>query len=326
MGGSCAPPPVGGYLELELPRGGSFFHDEALLYQSARAAFRALLQAKSPARVFVPEFICDSMITPLIDEGVSYLRYELDEALYLPKIASLEKDDIILYVNYYGTCQAQVDRVLKSFPSDQVVLDFSQAFFDPPRERALATLYSPRKFFGVPDGGMLISALDVPAPETQDDNSIYRLPHLLKRLYADPEDGYEDYIQAERSLDETTPRAMSDLTRRLIESIDFEWTREQRFANFSYVHTVLGDLNEFSINDSLLTAPLCYPFSRGNARIREQLLRNRVFVPTYWSEAQKHVGAGFYDRNIESLLPLPVDQRYGEEDMDLMISLVQESV
>ena len=37
---------IGGYLELELPRAGAGPHPDALAFQSARAAFRALLEGR----------------------------------------------------------------------------------------------------------------------------------------------------------------------------------------------------------------------------------------------------------------------------------------
>ena len=58
----------------------------------------------------------------------------------------------LLYVNYFGICQHQERQVLERFGASRVVLDRSQAFFADPID-CLATIYSPRKFFGVPTEG-----------------------------------------------------------------------------------------------------------------------------------------------------------------------------
>ena len=48
---------IGGYFELELPRGQDDYYPQALKYQSARAAFYALLLFAKPQRVWMPYYI-----------------------------------------------------------------------------------------------------------------------------------------------------------------------------------------------------------------------------------------------------------------------------
>lgn len=313
---------IGGYFELELPGGNSFYHDDALLYQSARGAFRALLKVEQPKRVLVPAFVCDSMLSPLIDEGIEYLWYDLDESLDVPDSINLNNNDLLLYVNYYGVCQAQVEHLIERYPPKQIVLDFSQAFFDPPRHQVLATIYSPRKFFGVPDGGMLITKAEVDSPMDADTGSINRMTHLLKRLYEQPEISYPDYLQAEKSLEDSTPKTMSGLTKRLLESVDYKHAQEKRKENFSYFHSRLGLINEFLVDESRLEAPLCYPLITNIKGLRHYLIQNRIFVPTYWQDASERVSRSWNEKMIEGLLPIPLDQRYGKQDLKRIVTLI----
>ena len=314
---------IGGYFDLELPRdNSSHMYDKAIYYQSARAAFRSLLQARKPKKVWLPKYICDAMLSPLIDEGIEYSWYDLDENLNVVESIVLEDDEWLLYVNYFGVCQRQVDDLLSRFPVKQIVFDFSQAFFDIPKSEALATIYSPRKFFGVPDGGLLVTDIDVMLPSQQDDDSLLRMTHLLKRLYVKPEAGYSSYLSSEESLGESEPKQMSGLTRRLLGTIDFEKVRKKRIDNFNYLHNRLKDINLFNLDDSKVISPLCYPFITTNMNLRKKLIENRVFVPTYWNDALDRVDNNWATKMIHNLLPVPLDQRYDLDDMNNLARLL----
>ena len=314
--------PIGGYFELELPHRDEFPFAEATRFQSARAAFLALLRAGRPKRVWMPRYICDSMLAPLEQEGITYLWYELDDQLLVDENCEIENGDWLLYVNYFGICDINVATLLKRFSPDQLVLDYSQAFFSTPAENALATVYSPRKFFGVPDGGLLMSQISISAPEIQDTSSIDRTPHLLKRLGESPEAGYPFYQTAEESLGQCEPKRMSQLTEMILSSIDFDYAGKKRLQNFRYLHKKLGKLNAIAVDPLQASGPLCYPFATQDNGLRNRLLTARIFVATYWHEAVDRVTEEWAESMIMNLLPLPIDQRYGPADMERIVAIV----
>ena len=68
---------IGGYFEHGLPKSNSENpHKNAVTFQSARAAFRSLLKQKKPTKVWMPKYICDAMIQPLLDDSVSVGWYD----------------------------------------------------------------------------------------------------------------------------------------------------------------------------------------------------------------------------------------------------------
>lgn len=314
--------PIGGYFELELPNEGEFPFAQASRFQSARAAFLALLRAGRPRRVWMPRYICDSMLAPLEKEQIAYFWYDLDDQLSVDQNCKIEEGDWLLYVNYFGICDVNVAALLKRFPPDQLVLDYSQAFFSTPAEDALATLYSPRKFFGVPDGGLLISQIPISAPEMQDTVSFDRTPHLLKRLGESPEAGYYSYQAAEESLELCEPKRMSQLTERILSSINFDYASHKRLQNFRHLHEKLGKLNAITIDLLQDSAPLCYPFATQDAELRNRLVNARIFIATYWAEAIDRVTEEWAEAMIMNLLPLPIDHRYGPADMERIVSII----
>ncbi|MGF6769733.1 hypothetical protein P3T18_002203 [Paraburkholderia sp. GAS199] len=305
---------IGGYFELEMPRNRGLLHEGALHFQSSRAAFLALLRTLRPTAVWMPWYICDAMIEPLRMAGISVRRYELD-AQFRPRSTALAHGEWLLYVNYFGLCDDQVDEILGRYPADCVVIDNAQAMFAKPRH-CLATLYSPRKFVGVPDGGHLVTQQRVEPPVDVDPNSLRRCTHLLERLAHDAEAGYGAYAKAEDSLKEQEPLRMSALTHRMLASIDYDYVRERRVANFTYLHERLRQHNQLPLRYRRDAVPLCYPFLGATAGLRELLRSMRIYTPSYWPDIETTPGAPAFERQLpNAMLFLPCDQRLTPEDL-----------
>ena len=305
---------VGGYLPLELPARRPQLYPHALRFQSARAAFLALLRQGKPRRVWMPHYICDSMFEPVRACGAELVFYALDAQL-APRVDGLGAGDWLLYVDYFGVCGAVVDELLKRYDRSQVVVDHAQSFFTAPRD-CLATLYSPRKFFGIPDGGLLVTRLEMSEPEALDERSIERSLHLLTRLDRGAEAGYAGFKAADASLNDVTPRRMSNLTDRLLGSIDYEASRAARNANFRALHEALASFNQLPLDVGRIDAPLCYPLLQDSTSARERLIARRYFVPMYWPGVAERVGPGTFEAKLaRQCLALPCDQRYGEAEM-----------
>lgn len=306
---------IGGYFELELPPPRQTKFNDALKYQSARAAFLAFLRASKPNRVWMPYYICESMLAPVKALGTDICYYSLDKQFGIADDISLGRGDILFYVNYFGICSGNVQKVLHKFNPSQVVLDFSQSFFAEP-QKCLATIYSPRKFFGVPDGGLLLTQLDIDLPESIDGGSDDRMYHLIKRLGGTAELGYANYQLAEASLDDLEPKQMSLLTERILSAIDFEAARTQRNKNFSVLHECLVKINGLNIDFDNVDGPLCYPFISDKSKLRECLVAKRIFIPKYWPDILHRFHIPDFEKQlVEKTHPLPCDQRYHVDEM-----------
>lgn len=315
---------IGGYFELELPPPSQTKYQSALKYQSARAAFSALLRASKPNRVWMPHYICDSMLAPVKAAGMEICYYSLDKQLGIADKITLGRADILLYVNYFGVCSAQAEKILNQFNPSQVVLDFSQAFFSAPKN-CLATIYSPRKFFGVPDGGLLFTQLDIDLPKTVDEGSEKRMRHLIARLGGTAESGYADYQLAEVSLNKLKPKRMSLLTERIFGAIDFEAARIQRNKNFHTLHKILSRSNRLGVDLEAVDGPMCYPYFSDNHSLRATLISERIFIPTYWPDILTRLDVPVFEEGlIKNIHPVPCDQRYDVGDMDNICKLLLE--
>lgn len=317
---------IGGYFGLELPASKDYLYPHAKRFQSARASFYALLLEGRPSKVWMPIYICDSMLAPLIKAHVEIEFYSLNADFTIKEKIKLEKNEWLFYVNYFGICTKNQLKILTKYQPDQIVFDHSQAFFQPPLN-CLATIYSPRKFFGIPDGGLLVSKLNINQPEEVDNGSVERAAHLLKRLSSTPESGYPDYQASEKSLMDFVPKTMSTLTDRILSSIDFEDIRAKRNANFNFLHNLLSENNMISIDANVIDGPLAYPFLTSIETLKTVLIKNRIFVPTYWPECEDRAKHGSYEQELtRCLVPLPCDQRYGGEHLNHVCDLIKELI
>ena len=308
-----SPAEIGGYFELDLPCHPDL-HPDAMHFQSGRAAIRAVIEHAGIRRVWLPSYVCNSVISAVSDSGAAAEHYALDETLYpkdLPR--ALPERSAVLYVDYFGLCRNNVDRLLAEYPAERLIIDNSQALFAPHRD-VLATVYSPRKFAGVPDGGLLkTSGIKPVEPAEEDSGSFERMRSLLLRMAYSAREGYADFQQIGVSLRDTQPKRMSRLTQRLMKSIQWDEVAQCRRENFSVLARKLDAINERRWLPGEHDVPMCYPLTLSNrdiGRIRSVLAGENVFVPVYWQDAVPRIKQGTIEASlIEQTLFLPCDQR-----------------
>ena len=293
----------------------------ALHYQSARAAFLALLTNELPAAVWLPEYICHEMVETVRAADIVVKFYPNLDEFTVPDL-KLDTSEWLVCVNYFGTHGKSVADALARLPARQIVVDHAHAYFSPPAA-SLATIYSPRKFFGVPDGGHLVTTANVSPPLVQDEGSQGRSQHLYMRATVGPENGYGAYQAAERSLIGLTPMRMSDQTETRLSQLDMTAMALTRRRNFDCLQSLIGDRYPAHKNMAPDDVPLCYPIRNGSVRLREFLISKRVYVANYWPQLQYLHGAASPAVSIaRSLVPLPIDHRYGLEEIARLASIL----
>lgn len=310
---------VGGYFELERHPGAEYYSN-ALRLNSGRNALEYVLLAHRYIKLYVPCFTCDAVLEPLRRQAIPFEFYRVDENLEpVFEFGKVGRGEAFLYTNYFGL----KDRYLADLPLDRkkLIVDNAQAFFSKPVPDTV-TFYSPRKFFGVPDGAYLANSekADIDLPESR---SAARVAHLLRRMEQGPEAGYPAFRQNERRLGEQPLMRMSPLTQSLLEGIDYGWAAARRRRNFQYLAAQLGRENLIRLDLSERSVPMVYPFLTRDAGARNRLSENRIYAGQYWKEVMMRVDRQSVEyRYADQLVHLPVDQRYGEEDMERIIRLL----
>lgn len=315
---------IGGYHALELPSISENVACGMIRTNSARSAIKLVLGSVDVRKVWLPAYTCDAVVDAARDVGVPIEFYKLDRNFEVEPSLRIKDDELILIVDYFGICNAAVKCSRSRFAHSQTIVDCSQSYFSEPAE-ALATIYSPRKFFGLPDGGLLYSTDPrIKQPEQRDESSESRMAHLISRITNSPEAAYQQYIEAEGAISKLPMQGMSRLTERLLQSVDYQRARTIRTRNAQYLHERLGQYNQLNLNIDETVAPLCYPFLPNvKAASKADLIKERVFVPTYWPEVLGRVDKGSFEWDlVTNGLFLPCDQRYSSVDMKRLIDIV----
>ncbi|MCY1372847.1 hypothetical protein D9M69_600820 [compost metagenome] len=120
---------------------------------------------------------------------------------------------------------------------------------------------------------------------------------------------------------------MSALTERLLSSIDYESAKVKRNANFRFLHGEFGVHNRLKLDVEAIDGPLCYPFFRNLINLRESLISERVFTPTYWARCLSRLQADSLEYElVNNLFPIPCDQRYSKKDYGSAIDIIGRSI
>ena len=308
---------IGGYLELEEFSGKEYYPD-AIPVNNARNALLYVLKARGIQKLYLPYYLCDSVSALCEREGFAYDFYSIHED-FTPRFDRCLKNGEYLYVvNYFGRLdEAMIIRLKSTYKN--IILDNVQAFFQKPVP-AVDTIYSCRKFFGVPDGGYV--ATDAKLSETIPmDASMDRMRHLLGRYEGvSANDFYADFKANDHGFRTLELRLMSRLTHNLLRAVDYENVRTRREENYACLAKMLQGMN--ALPHLQPVGPYMYPlYCRNGMEIKKKLAEKKIFIPTLWPNVLQCNGVLEKDY-AENILPLPCDQRYNLDDMQYLCSIL----
>ncbi|WP_031435253.1 hypothetical protein [Methylomarinum vadi] len=311
---------IGGYFQLEL-RNGNEFHSGALRLNTGRNAFEYILRAKKYSKVYLPYFTCEAMLEPIKKLNIDVEFYKLDPYFYPAfNIRKIKKGEIFLYTNYFGICTDICKKLSKYI--NNLIIDNSQAFFSKPID-GIDTFYSPRKFFGVPDGSYLYTDSKIDWKLDQD-YSLDRFDDLIGRIEYSAEKFYEKHKQINSLLKNQPIKLMSNITKSILQGIDYDYVIFKRQNNYNYLHNILSGINclNTSLNDN--DVPLIYPlFVSNGIELKKILIKNKIYVATYWPNVKQWTEQTDYEHQlVDHLVCLPVDQRINYQNLDFIIELI----
>ena len=315
--------PIGGYFELELGPKKTFIHEDGVLLNSGRNALEFVLTSLPElSHLWVPFYTCEVVLSPLNKLGISYSFYRINKHLELQQDIALGKGDYLLYTNYFGIKDEYIKSLANRY-GGHLIVDNAQALFAEPISD-ISTVYSPRKFVGIPDGGIAYCIHNNDVKLYNQDFSYDRFSHLIKRIDIGATEAYVDFKENGSKLQNLPILQMSKLTKALLYNIDFEEIRLRRMANFMVLHNALKDTNAFAIPDiSTFKCPMVYPYLPNDELLKQKLIENKVFVATYWPNVFEWCNKGDWEYTLaEKTCYLPIDQRYGEAEMNAIINII----
>lgn len=317
---------IGGYLELERFTGEEY-HTDMVRLNLGRTALLYLMKCAEAHTLWVPYFICEAVTKTCEMAGYTLKYYHIDRN-FLPILEEKAIGGEYVYlVNFYGQLSNETILELKR-KYKHVILDNTHAFFQKPHEY-VPTLYSIRKFFGLSDGayaslGNLAERL--PLDKLEQDNSCERMGHILGRYERSASDFYQTMLDNAHALDHELVSRMSPLTENLLHGIDYEKARRTREANYQKLHELLGETNPLLIH--MPEGPFVYPLYHPNGMaLRRKMAQHKVFVPTYWNNVLRDMPQDSLEYDYAAnILPLPCDQRYCPEDMEIVAHVYKQCI
>ena len=310
---------IGGYFSLELPQREEY-HKNAIRLNTGRNCLEYILRVRGYKKVYVPYYTCEAVMEPINKLGIPYEFYHIDIHFEIRDRFTLKEGEALLYTNYFGLKQRYVELLAEKVGS-RLIVDNTQAFYAKPLI-GIDTFYTCRKFFGVPDGAYLYCDKELDE-EIEQDYSYDRVAHLVKRIDLSAEEGFKDFRRVDDGLDNQPIRKMSKLTQRMMLGVDYEASAQCRRANYQLLHEALGKVNNLELPLEDDAVPMVYPYLVPVEGLREKLIENKIFVARYWPNVLDWTTKEDIDYLLAfQMQPLPVDQRYGEEEMKRIIKIV----
>lgn len=303
---------IGGYLEFETYHG-FMLHENAILLNSGRSCLAYLIEAKGIHQIAMPYYMCKSVFDICNKYGVKIRYYLLNDSLRPDRLA-LGDNEWLYLMNYYGQLTTkEIESIAVHYK--RVIVDFTHDYFHDPIP-GVDTLYSCRKYFGVSDGGILYSD-SVIKKKLSVDESFDRIRFLVGRFERSASEYYAEASANNNLFADEPIKRMSKLTQNLLRGIDYQEVKKRRTNNYQRLHERLGTYNQLNVR--LVEGPYAYPlFIENGSEIRRALIKDKIYVATLWPNVLEMSEDSIERRFALNILPLPCDQRYMEDDMEVI--------
>lgn len=302
---------IGGYMGLEDFRGEEYYSDLTRV-NLGRTALLWLLEARGYRKLLLPFYLCSSVTESCRKAGISLEFYRISRDLSPILSRQLQEGEALYLVNYYGQLTDQkILEYQKAY--GRIIVDHTHSFYQRPLP-GVDTLYSCRKFFGVSDGAYL--STDARLPQKERDISMDHMAHVLGRYETDAGSWYQAMLDNARSYETAPILTMSRLTENLMRAVDYPRVKAARERNYRTLKELLPCSHP--CQRTVPEAPFAYPYyHKDGIRLRSFLAGRKIFVPTNWSNVLRDMPPDSLEYDLAAnVLPLPCDQRYGQEDME----------
>lgn len=310
---------IGGYIEIDRYTR-PMLHEGTIALNCGINALAYLIEARNIKKIVMPRYLCHSMPDVCSRHGVAVRSCSIGSDFQYGEVA-LEEDEWLLLVNYYGqTDNATIQKLAEQY--HRVIVDNTQAYFQIP-VTGVDTLYSCRKFLGVPDGAFLYTEARL-ARSLPRDESFEHMHFLLGRFERTASEFYSEYTANNARFAQEPLKRMSKLTENLLHGIDYEQIKHRRTENFIHLHRALADRNRLRL--TVPEGPFMYPFwTENGVALRREVKKRKIYIPTLWPNILETCAPDTVEYDMAAnILPLPCDQRYGLEEMETMLQALDD--
>lgn len=316
--------------------------ENVLFYDSGRSAIKALISIIRKGKILLPSYLCKSVVSCFQDFRIDYYLVNEQFEINIESLESkLDKTVTAVYImHYFGVLQkAEVLCCIKQRQEEFhyiIIEDTTHSFLTKKCTIGDYQVCSLRKWFAIPDGGILYSR----KPFMPDNNCRQCNPNsakileamLLKQMYIENKANTNTlyrriFAQQEENLDrQESVYALSEISSVILECTNLNTVIRQRKRNWNYISKNLRTPYVLPVYRRISddTVPFAFLIKTENKdSFKNYMAENKIYCAFHWpveTEEQQKILVNLELQ--EHILSLPIDQRYGQEEMEYMIRVI----
>lgn len=324
--------------------------DDYVWLSTGRSAIRLVLMnieersAKLNKVAVLPSFTCDTVFEPFLKAGFEVFYYPIGNNLRTTSNTILETvlehdASVVLFHRYFGfdTLDGEIDgmcEILREL-GKYTIEDCTQCLYSEiARSKSDFIVGSIRKWTGTPDGGFAVCRkgqfhhkpikTDTVLEQAKVKASYSKYRFLFEHE-GEKSNMLAKYREAEDILDNQTELfAISEMSAKVQASLDINELVRKRRDNyntlFQSLHCPIKPV--FKLEDDAV--PLYFPvLVNDRTSLQKHLVENEIYAPVVWpkDELQPAQCEGA-ENAYQHLLCIPIDQRYDFDDMNRIVSVI----
>jgi len=300
-------------------------------FNSNRVAIKKILQIEKIHRIWLPYYICNDVKEALSEYEVNY--YQISNE-FIPQdyfLDDIESDDCVVLVSYFGLPISDIFvKKIRDLNKKILIIEDKAQSIEPPNINVDWSIYSPRKFMGVPDGGVAVTkrAFSHPQVKVKECADIITnfLPILMRNQDETMSSGqYETYIKSEKSIFSHESRA-SKITIELLKISSYLYISKKRINNWNYLNSFLQEKSIFSCLKKIDWTPLGYPIIVENpSDFVDYMAKHGVFCARHWSCLGDELNHFEFENDLsKKIVTIPIDQRLNKPELNYLISKIRD--
>ncbi len=309
-------------------------------FDSGRSALLQLLKQINVKKIALPEYICESVRNCFNNMEIVYYTVDHNFNIIWDDLIDICNNSNIdtIYLHYFnGYIDESYDffklNKLKEKKNLKIIEDTTHSFLSNKHTIGDYCICSLRKWFAIPDGGVLYSKKKF-KKELLKVNNWYKIKYeamikknnYLKGVYEKKSEFLNIFSKAEDMLDNQKESfRISEISLHILKKVDLKYIMKKRLENYIILKQVFEDYGYNLIAlKGINQVPLFFTiYVDQRDDMRSYLIKNNIYCPIHWplyNELKKRENV--VENNMHEL-SIPIDQRYSKDEMNYIIKIVK---
>ena len=316
-------------------------YERKIFYNDGRQIINAILTYFSGKRFnkyYVPSYLGGSILQAYNQNNIAVTFYEIKNHFsYI--LENNISNSIIFLIDYFGTEKITNNKIKELLDNNIIILDVTHSLFNSERYKIvhpnLFLFSSLGKIFPIPAGSVLFHSDKNFIDEQIASNDHYYMLDLMLKKYFDvkydlkyDDKIYFDYKRYEQNKDDSIIRSETIplISKYILSNLGFDKIYRMRRANLNYLYNNI-DRKVSIISKDEIKSPFFFPIKLPNLTVRNslqaELTKNNIYCPIHWILPEIIPRKFNYSYNLSNtILSLPIDQRYNPSDLTNMVDIV----